>query len=202
HAYAGLPLMAGDRTLGVLAIVFGERGEFSVEEKELMQRLADHAAFTIVRSEAREQAERDRARLEVLYAVSRRLASVHDVDGVLNAVVNEAARLLGLEAAGIRLLEGEDLVISARTAPGAQLMARPTLHVGAGVNARPPIWRGSPPTSRRASSWTACSISSRGARRSSCAAMPRRSGATTTAATASSPTGRPECRSSAFRTSW
>src|SRR5207249_5690265 len=86
-------------TLGVLAIVFGERGEFSVEEKELMQRLADHAAFTIVRSEAREQAERDRARLEVLYAVSRRLASVHDVDGVLNAVVNEAARLLGLEAA-------------------------------------------------------------------------------------------------------
>ncbi len=62
HAYAGLPLMAGDRTLGVLAIVFGDRGDFSVEEKELMQRLADHASFTIVRAEAREQAERDRAR--------------------------------------------------------------------------------------------------------------------------------------------
>src|SRR2546426_3522936 len=136
HAYAGLPLMAGDRTLGVLAIVFGERGEFSVEEKELMQRLADHAAFTIVRSEAREQAERDRARLEVLYAVSRRLASVHDVDGVLNAVVNEAARLLGLEAAGIRLLEGEDLVISARTEAAAQLMTRPTLRVGESLSGR------------------------------------------------------------------
>ncbi len=136
HAYAGLPLMAGDRTLGVLAIVFGERGEFSVEEKELMQRLADHAAFTIVRSEAREQAERDRARLEVLYAVSRRLASVHDVDGVLNVVVNEAARLLGLEAAGIRLLEGEDLVISARTEAAAQLMTRPTLRVGESLSGR------------------------------------------------------------------
>jgi GAF domain-containing protein/AmiR/NasT family two-component response regulator len=136
HAYAGLPLMAGDRTLGVLAIVFGERGAFSVEEKELMQRLADHAAFTIVRAEAREQAERDRARLEVLYAVSRRLAAVHDVDGVLNAVVNEAARLLGLEAAGIRLLEGEQLVIAARTDAAAQLMTKPTLRVGESLSGR------------------------------------------------------------------
>src|SRR2546428_584808 len=128
--------MAGDRTLGVLAIVFGERGEFSLEGKAPRQRLADHAAFTIVRSEAREQAERDRARLEVLYAVSRRLASVHDVDGVLNAVVNEAARLLGLEAAGIRLLEGEDLVISARTEAPAQLMTRPTLRVRESLSGR------------------------------------------------------------------
>ena len=136
HAYAGLPLMAGDRTLGVLAIVFGERGAFSLEEKELMQRLADHAAFTIVRAEAREQAERDRARLEVLYAVSRRLASVHDVDGVLNAVVNEAARLLGLDAAGIRLLEGEQLVIAARTEAAAQLMTKPTLRVGESLSGR------------------------------------------------------------------
>src|SRR5206468_266769 len=44
HAYAGLPLMAGDRTLGVLAIVFGERGEVAVEEKEPMQRPADLGA--------------------------------------------------------------------------------------------------------------------------------------------------------------
>ena len=136
HAYAGLPLMAGDRTLGVLAIVFGDRGEFSVEEKELMQRLADHAASTIVRAEAREQAERDRARLEVLYAVSRRLAALHDVDGLLNAVVNEAARLLGLDAAAIRLVEGEELIIAARTEAAAQLLTRPRLRVGESLSGR------------------------------------------------------------------
>src|SRR5262249_18765594 len=130
HAYAGLPLMAGDRALGVLAVVFGERGNFSVEEKELMQRLADHAAFTIVRAEAGERAERDRARLEVLYAMSRRLAAVHDVDDVLKTVVSEAARLLGLEAAGIRLLDGDELVIAARTDAAGELMTRRGLPLG------------------------------------------------------------------------
>jgi len=136
HTYAGLPLMAGDRCVGVIAIVFGQRSEFSAQEKELMQRLADHAAFTIVRAEAREQAERDRTRLGALYEVSRRLASVHDVDGVLNTVVNEAARLLGLEAAGIRLLEGDELVIAAMTAAAAELVTRPRLPIGQSMSGR------------------------------------------------------------------
>src|SRR5262249_59783087 len=47
-----------------------------------------------------------------------------------------AGGLVGLEAAGIRLLEGEDLVISARTEAAAQLMTRPTLRVGESLSGR------------------------------------------------------------------
>src|SRR5262249_57899367 len=45
-------------------------------------------------------------------------------------IVNEAARLVGAEAAGIRLLEGDDLVVGARTESAAAVMARPRLKVG------------------------------------------------------------------------
>ena len=69
-------------------------------------------------------------RLEVLHDVSRRLAAVHDPEEVLTVIVNEAAGLLGAEAAGLRLLEGDDLVVGARTESAAGVMARPRLKVG------------------------------------------------------------------------
>jgi len=47
-------------------------------------------------------------RLEVLYEVSRRLTAVHETDEMLALIVNEAARLLGVEATGLRLVEGDD----------------------------------------------------------------------------------------------
>ncbi len=73
---------------------------------------------------------RERSRLEVLYSISRRLASVHDTDELLSLIVREAAGLLGADAAGIRLLEGEDLVLRARTESAAAIMLRPRLERG------------------------------------------------------------------------
>src|SRR5262249_30328082 len=50
-AYAGIPLMAADGIVtGVLSLLFGERGEFTDEEKELVRLLADQAAIAIVQS--------------------------------------------------------------------------------------------------------------------------------------------------------
>src|SRR5207247_5157119 len=51
-------------------------------------------------------------------------------------VVNEAARLLGLEAAGSALPGGEDVGRAARPEAAAQLMTRPTLRVGESLSGR------------------------------------------------------------------
>ena len=69
-------------------------------------------------------------RLEVLYEVSRRLTAIHETDEMLTLIVNEAARLLGVEAAGLRLIEGDDLVLRARTESAAAVMLRTRLKVG------------------------------------------------------------------------
>jgi len=83
-----------------------------------------------VTSGQRGRSDRGRRRLEVLYDVTRRLANVHEADDILALIVNEAARVLDAEAAGLRLLEGDELVRRAMTESAAALMTRPRLKIG------------------------------------------------------------------------
>ncbi len=71
-----------------------------------------------------------RRRLEVLYDVIRRLAAVQESEKILDHIVNAATTLLGVEAAGLRLRDGDDLVLKARTESAAEIMARVRLHAG------------------------------------------------------------------------
>ena len=70
----------------------------------------------------RRRAARERHRLDVLYEVTRRLATVDETDAMLSLIINEAARLLDVEASGLRLVEGDELVLRARTESAADLM--------------------------------------------------------------------------------
>ena len=56
-----------------------------------------------------------RERSIALQEVSNKVAAAYNTDEVLNLIANEAARLLHTDAAYIRLLEGENLVIRANT---------------------------------------------------------------------------------------
>ena len=75
-------------------------------------------------------------RLEVLYDVTRRLAAVHETEKILDLIVNAATRLLGVEAAALRLLDGDELVLRARTESAATLVARTRIHVGESLSGR------------------------------------------------------------------
>ena len=77
-----------------------------------------------------ERADRERHRLQVLCDVSRRLAAVHDIDETLALILREAELLLGAQAAAIRLLEGDDLVLRARTDSAATFTSRPRVRRG------------------------------------------------------------------------
>ena len=83
-----------------------------------------------------EQAAREQRRLRVLYDLSGRLAAVHDTDALLTLIVNEACALLRAEAAGIRLLEGEELAVAARTESATAMMSRPRIKVGESLSGR------------------------------------------------------------------
>ncbi len=76
---------------------------------------------------------------ESLHQVSKRLAGAHGTGEVLDLIVNEAARLLGANAAYMRLLEGEVLVASAAAKSATDFLAelaaaRPTNEVEVGVS--------------------------------------------------------------------
>jgi diguanylate cyclase (GGDEF)-like protein len=85
---------------------------------------------TLWRRVLRGTTPRERQRLDVLSDVTRRLAALPEKTNVLEFLVNSATTLLNVEAAGLRLLDGNDLVLKARTSSAAAIMSRVRLAAG------------------------------------------------------------------------
>ena len=116
QGWAGVPLLADNRSLGVLIVLDNTIRRFTEDEVSLLTAFADQAALALEKARLLEEAETERERSDSLYRVSNMLAGAHDTDEVLDLIVNEAARLVDATGAYIRLLEGEGLVPSAYTA--------------------------------------------------------------------------------------
>ena len=72
----------------------------------------------------------ERRRLDALHDLTRHLTAVDQTDDLLALVVAEAARLLGVDAAGLRLIAGDELVLRARTDAVTPIMAPERLKIG------------------------------------------------------------------------
>ena len=126
-----VPLVLDDELAGAFYLVWWtERRRFTAEELRLIEQVASQVGLFLRNARLYERAGRDRRRLEALNEVSRHLAEVHDPDKILSLIVDEATRLLGAEAAGLRLVEGDELVVGARTESAEALMQRARLRLG------------------------------------------------------------------------
>ena len=136
HGVAAIPLVANDRSIGVLAVIDTRERLISDDEVSLLSAFADQAAFALEKARLLHEAETERERADSLYRISILLAGARDTDEVLDLIVNEAARLVGTPIAIIRLLEGERLVASAATKAHANFVAGlpRTLNVAEGNN--------------------------------------------------------------------
>jgi len=130
-----LPLVLDDEVEGAFYLVWWTaRRRFTERELALMDTVRGQATLLLRNTRLFEQADHDRRRLVALYEVGRRLVGAHLTEEVLSLIVNESAQLLGAEAAGLRLLEGDDLVVGARTKSAVGIMASPRLKVGVGLS--------------------------------------------------------------------
>src|SRR5262249_30048983 len=82
------------------------------------------------RSDARRADDLERHRLTVLYDTMRRVAAMRDTSQILDLIVNSAMTLLAVEGAALRLRDGNELVLSARTESAAAITARARIAVG------------------------------------------------------------------------
>ena len=126
-----LPLVLDGAVAGAFYLVWWTaRRTFEERELALLDNIGRQVGLLLRNVRLFDGAERDRARLKTLYEVSGRLAAVHDPEEILSLIVNETVALLGVEAVGLRLREGDDLVVGARTESAAPLMSRVRLRVG------------------------------------------------------------------------
>lgn len=124
-----LPLIINGDVVGAFYLVWWRaRRIFTADELRLAEQLCGQMSLFVRNARLFEQAERDRRRFEALNDVSRRLAAVHETDQILTLIVDAARALLDVEAAGLRLLDGTDLVLRAAVGEGAaDLTARPRI---------------------------------------------------------------------------
>jgi len=136
QAGAFIPLLANDRSIGVLVVPDQRGRRFTENEISLLIAFADQAALALEKARLPREAERDKERSDALYQVSDRLAGAHDTGEVLDLIVNEAASLVGVSASYIRLWEEGTLVTSAATEGASDFVAelRPVVVVGQGPN--------------------------------------------------------------------
>ncbi len=116
-----IPIEAPRREQGGLALVFfAEERTFTDDELELAQHLAGAARGALERSELFETERSSRALSQQLARMGGLLATELDPGAILGEVVEQAPALLGADAASVRRLEDDSLVVSAASGEGAE----------------------------------------------------------------------------------
>ncbi|OQY30515.1 MAG: hypothetical protein B6243_10345 [Anaerolineaceae bacterium 4572_5.2] len=86
-AIMGLPLLIGDRTVGVMNIAYNEPHDFQPSELRVLRLLSDQAAIAVENARLFEQAAIERNRLSLLYDIGQQLVSSLDIDTILEQAV-------------------------------------------------------------------------------------------------------------------
>jgi two-component system phosphate regulon sensor histidine kinase PhoR len=112
-ALLAVPVEAPGGQGGLAVVLFDEPRRFSDYDLELALNLAGTARGALERSELYESERRARGLAQQLARTGGLLATELDPAAVLDEIVAQAPALLGADAAVVRLLEDEELVVSA-----------------------------------------------------------------------------------------
>jgi PAS domain S-box-containing protein len=105
---------------GLVIVFFAEERLFTDEDLELANHLADAARSALARSELFEAERTARTLSQQLARTGGVFATELDPAAVLDEVVHQAAVLLSAEACAVRMLEDDELVVSAALGKGAE----------------------------------------------------------------------------------
>jgi GAF domain-containing protein/CheY-like chemotaxis protein len=111
-------------------------GGYGEARVRLATTIASQIALSVENARLFESVTREQLRLEAFNGVIRRLAAMHDTDEILRFIVSEATTLLGADAAAIRLVEEDELVLAAWTAHAAPLTTRRRIRIGESLSGR------------------------------------------------------------------
>ena len=110
------PIMIQDEVYGILVVAFDKHIEFSDEDINLMQNLADSAAVAINNARFIEETQHARDEATQLYEITEQLASTTDMDSVLDLITAKATEMLkSLGSSILRFDEGSDSLVHAKS---------------------------------------------------------------------------------------
>jgi PAS domain S-box-containing protein len=120
---AFVPLISGERVVAVISVATTSRHRaFSADDLATMQTIASDATIALERTRTSIALADALARERLIAAIGRRLRSELDLQGAVDATVEDTARALGAVRCFIRLgdLEGDLPIVAQWTAPGIE----------------------------------------------------------------------------------
>jgi GAF domain-containing protein/ActR/RegA family two-component response regulator len=129
-SFAGLPLMVGERLVGVLTLVSRVLHRFSSGEMQILGAFGTQAAIAIENARLFQESRARQARLESLMQLTGELTRLQPVEPLLVRIAEDCGRLLGTDSAGFRLVDGDELVVVGTAGDSDQIMSTARLQFG------------------------------------------------------------------------
>ncbi|MCH7878639.1 MAG: GAF domain-containing protein, partial [candidate division Zixibacteria bacterium] len=103
-----IPLTARGKTFGALEAINKREGDFDEIDRDTLIGLSDQIALSIDNSQLLRQARRESRERQKLVEVSTRLSGALNLDEALELIMDSVRELVGFDAGGIFLLDGNE----------------------------------------------------------------------------------------------
>lgn len=113
-----IPLMVGDRVIGVIDAASSQCDRFTAEDERLMTTVARQLAVAIENARLYQETQRRLAEVSALYQLARQMNTSLDVQEVLNSIVWSLKEATGCRGCSIALLDPVSNVLEIQTAAG------------------------------------------------------------------------------------
>lgn len=136
HAWITAPLNAGADTLGAIRACYrNPERHFHQRQQQLFSVFADHTAIALDRLQTEKQLQTRARQLEIINQVTLSLTTTHEVDPLLNLILDKAMELLDTEAGTFILLVEDTGELEFRVArgPASDSLIGSRLPVGTGL---------------------------------------------------------------------
>ena len=141
HSWLGVPMLVGERVLGMIALAKHVAGFYTREHARLAEAFAAQAAIAVENSRLF-QAEREQRELaEALAAAAAAVSSTLDLDKVLDRILEQVERVVAGDAFNIMLAEDGNARMVRWRGYGQADIAEPTSSVVVPVARYPPLRR-------------------------------------------------------------
>ena len=131
-----VPIFIKGEPYGGLTVFWWQPHAVSAAEIEVMTALGGQAAVAIENARLFADERSGRASLSALLEVNKKIGLLAPTDTLLTGVAEEAMRLLDVDNAGFRLLDGDELVVAGLAGTAPATMLRPRIKVGESLTGR------------------------------------------------------------------
>jgi GAF domain-containing protein len=131
-----VPIFIKGEPYGGLTVYWWQPHPVSAAEIEVMTALGGQAAVAIENARLFADERSGRASLSALLEVNKKIGLLAPTDTLLTGVAEEAMRLLDVDNAGFRLLDGDELVVAGLAGSAPATMLKPRIKVGESLSGR------------------------------------------------------------------